>query len=116
MYVELSLSYSCRCMWSCPYHIAVGVFGVVPLVKLYLYIVEKPKTVYTNARKQLIIYSPPAILTLHLKRFQQNGYSYSKVNRHVEFTINLDLAPYCSSLSQVSCCSLLIVRVSLLVG
>ena len=63
--------------------------------------IEKPKTVYTNAKKQLIIYSPPAILTLHLKRFQQNGYSFNKVNRHVDFSMMLDLAPFCSTLSQV---------------
>lgn len=28
------------------------------------------KTVYTNAMKQLLIYNPPAVLILHLKRFQ----------------------------------------------
>lgn len=31
---------------------------------------EGGKTVYTNATKQLLISSPPAILILHLKRFQ----------------------------------------------
>uniref|UniRef100_UPI00398F14AC ubiquitin carboxyl-terminal hydrolase 16 isoform X2 n=1 Tax=Pristiophorus japonicus TaxID=55135 RepID=UPI00398F14AC len=30
------------------------------------------KNVYTNAKKQMLISSPPPILTLHLKRFQQN--------------------------------------------
>ena len=29
------------------------------------------KTVYTNASKQFLIFSPPIVLTLHLKRFQQ---------------------------------------------
>lgn len=28
------------------------------------------KTVYTDASKQLLIYNPPAVLILHLKRFQ----------------------------------------------
>ena len=70
--------------------------------KSFFFFAEKPKTVYTNAKKQLIIYSPPAILTLHLKRFQQNGYSFNKVNRHVDFSMTLDLAPYCSTLSQVN--------------
>lgn len=28
------------------------------------------KTVYTIAKKQLLIYNPPAVLILHLKRFQ----------------------------------------------
>lgn len=31
----------------------------------------KKEMVYTNASKQLLIFQPPAVLTLHLKRFQQ---------------------------------------------
>ncbi|XP_037533548.1 ubiquitin carboxyl-terminal hydrolase 16 [Nematolebias whitei] len=53
--------------------------------------------VYTDALKQMLISSPPAVLTLHLKRFQQNGYSICKVNRHVHFPLILDLAPYCAA-------------------
>jgi ubiquitin carboxyl-terminal hydrolase 16/45 len=29
---------------------------------------KKPPTVYSNASKQLLIFSPPAVLTIHLKR------------------------------------------------
>ncbi|XP_029922337.1 ubiquitin carboxyl-terminal hydrolase 16 [Myripristis murdjan] len=54
------------------------------------------KNVYTDALKQMLISSPPPVLTLHLKRFQQNGYSICKVNRHVQFPLVLDLAPYCA--------------------
>ncbi|XP_077976954.1 ubiquitin carboxyl-terminal hydrolase 16-like [Glandiceps talaboti] len=54
------------------------------------------KIMYTNASKQLLIFHPPPILTLHLKRFQQAGYSLRKVNRHVDFPLTLDLAPFCS--------------------
>ncbi|KAK9521153.1 hypothetical protein VZT92_020983 [Zoarces viviparus] len=54
------------------------------------------KNVYTDALKQMLISSPPPVLTLHLKRFQQNGYSISKVNRHVHFPLILDLAPFCA--------------------
>ncbi|XP_070568961.1 ubiquitin carboxyl-terminal hydrolase 16-like [Ptychodera flava] len=54
------------------------------------------KIVYTNASKQLLIHHPPPILTLHLKRFQQAGYSLRKVNRHVDFPLMLDLAPFSS--------------------
>ena len=85
-------------------HQYIGSLFILETQTLNLFLclfVEKPKTVYTNAKKQLIIYSPPAILTLHLKRFQQNGYSFIKVNRHVDFSMMLDLAPYCSTLSQV---------------
>ncbi|KAG5837476.1 hypothetical protein ANANG_G00239670 [Anguilla anguilla] len=53
--------------------------------------------VYTDALKQMLISSPPPVLTLHLKRFQQIAYSVSKVNRHVQFPQILDLAPFCSA-------------------
>ncbi|CAI5692998.1 ubiquitin carboxyl-terminal hydrolase 16 [Oreochromis niloticus] len=54
------------------------------------------KNIYTDALKQILISSPPSVLTLHLKRFQQNGYSICKVNRHVTFPFILDLAPFCA--------------------
>ncbi|XP_059188047.1 ubiquitin carboxyl-terminal hydrolase 16 [Centropristis striata] len=54
------------------------------------------KNVYTDALKQMLISSPPPVLTLHLKRFQQNGYSICKVNRHVQFPLMLDLASFCA--------------------
>ncbi|KAK1900235.1 Ubiquitin carboxyl-terminal hydrolase 16 [Dissostichus eleginoides] len=54
------------------------------------------KNVYTDALKQMLISSPPPVLTLHLKRFQQNGYNICKVNRHVQFPLILDLAPFCA--------------------
>ncbi|XP_024911099.1 ubiquitin carboxyl-terminal hydrolase 16 isoform X2 [Cynoglossus semilaevis] len=53
------------------------------------------KNVYTDALKQMLISSPPPVLTLHLKRFQQHAFSICKVNRHVQFPMILDLAPYC---------------------
>lgn len=55
------------------------------------------KNVYTDALKQMLISSPPPVLTLHLKRFQQNGFSLCKVNRHVQFPMLLDLAPFCAA-------------------
>ncbi|GFQ87794.1 ubiquitin carboxyl-terminal hydrolase 45 [Trichonephila clavata] len=58
---------------------------------------DKKAVVYSNASKQLLIFSPPAVLTLHLKRFQQVITSLKKVNRFVEFPLILDLTPYCSS-------------------
>ncbi|XP_026867951.2 ubiquitin carboxyl-terminal hydrolase 16 [Electrophorus electricus] len=54
------------------------------------------KNIYRDALKQMLISSPPPVLTLHLKRFQQVGYSVCKVNRHVQFPQVLDLAPFCS--------------------
>ena len=61
---------------------------------------EKRGTVYSNASKQLLIYSPPPVLTIHLKRFEVCSLSLRKVNRHVQFGERLDLAPFCSSISQ----------------
>lgn len=61
---------------------------------------EKKEKQYSIASKQYLIFTPPPILTLHLKRFEQVGYSSRKVNRHVDFPFVLDLAPYCSSLCQ----------------
>ncbi|KAF0288220.1 Ubiquitin carboxyl-terminal hydrolase 16 [Amphibalanus amphitrite] len=61
---------------------------------------KKLGTVYSNASKQLLIYSPPPVLTIHLKRFEVCSFSLRKVNRHVQFGVRLDLAPFCSSISQ----------------
>lgn len=61
---------------------------------------SEKEVVYTNASKQFLIFRPPAILTLHLKRFEQIGFSSRKVNRHVDFPFVLDIAPFCSALSQ----------------
>ncbi|OCT80440.1 ubiquitin carboxyl-terminal hydrolase 45 isoform X2 [Xenopus laevis] len=58
---------------------------------------EKQGSVYTNARKQLLISAAPANLILHLKRFYQNGLTLRKMNRHVDFPLVLDLAPFCSA-------------------
>ncbi|XP_041067467.1 ubiquitin carboxyl-terminal hydrolase 16 isoform X1 [Carcharodon carcharias] len=54
------------------------------------------KKMYTNARKQMLISSPPPILTLHLKRFQQLGFNLRKINKHIRFPQVLDLAPFCA--------------------
>ncbi|CRK91263.1 CLUMA_CG004943, isoform A [Clunio marinus] len=56
------------------------------------------KTVYTNATKQFLISSPPAVLILHLKRFQVGMRGmFRKITKHVEFPTILDLAPFCAS-------------------
>ncbi|KAG8124005.1 hypothetical protein E2320_019361, partial [Naja naja] len=62
---------------------------------------KKTEGVYTNARKQLLISLVPAVLILHLKRFHQAGMSLRKVNRHVDFPLVLDLAPFCSAFCKV---------------
>ncbi|XP_067848850.1 ubiquitin carboxyl-terminal hydrolase 16 isoform X2 [Heptranchias perlo] len=54
------------------------------------------QNVYTNAKKQMLISSPPPILTLHLKRFQQLGFNLRKINKHIHFPQVLNLAPFCA--------------------
>uniref|UniRef100_A0A672LA20 Ubiquitin carboxyl-terminal hydrolase n=1 Tax=Sinocyclocheilus grahami TaxID=75366 RepID=A0A672LA20_SINGR len=57
---------------------------------------KKAEKVYTSARKQMLISALPPVVTLHLKRFHQAGMNLRKVNRHVDFPLLLDLAPFCS--------------------
>ncbi|KAL3274689.1 hypothetical protein HHI36_016067 [Cryptolaemus montrouzieri] len=58
------------------------------------------KTQYNNATKQLLIYNPPAVLILHLKRFQVYRYRSAKVSKYVKFPTLLDIAPFCSKRSK----------------
>jgi ubiquitin carboxyl-terminal hydrolase 16/45 len=54
------------------------------------------KTINTNATKQFLISSPPGVLILHLKRFQVGPkHIFRKINKHVEFPLILDIAPFC---------------------
>lgn len=56
------------------------------------------KTINTTATKQFLISSPPAVLILHLKRFQVGPrFMFRKITKHVTFPFILDLAPYCAS-------------------
>lgn len=58
---------------------------------------DKKEKIYTSARKQMLISLLPPVITLHLKRFHQAGMNLRKVNRHVDFPLILDLAPFCSA-------------------
>jgi ubiquitin carboxyl-terminal hydrolase 16/45 len=51
---------------------------------------------YTHATKQYLICDLPAILTIHLKRFQQHGMRLEKSNKFVDFPLTLDMSPYTS--------------------
>ena len=51
--------------------------------------------VFTDATKQLLIKSLPPVLTLHLKRFLQEGRRLRKNGRPIAFPALLDMAPYC---------------------
>lgn len=56
------------------------------------------KSVNTNATKQFLISSPPAVLILHLKRFQVGPRGMlRKITKTVTFPFVLDIAPFCGS-------------------
>ena len=63
---------------------------------------SKHQTVYTVASKQLLISLAPPVLTLHLKRFQQARFTLRKLTKHVDFPLELNLAPFCSRSGRVS--------------
>ncbi|OXU25987.1 hypothetical protein TSAR_010811 [Trichomalopsis sarcophagae] len=54
---------------------------------------EGVKMVCTDSTKQYLISRVPAVLILHLKRFQVQKFSFRKVGKHVSFPMLLDLAP-----------------------
>ena len=49
------------------------VFSLRQVYNSTFFFLGKKEIVYTNASKQVLIFSPPPVLTLHLKRFQQVG-------------------------------------------
>lgn len=44
-----------------------------------------------------MIYNPPAILVLHMKRFERTATGFTKRSHKVTYEEFLDLGPYCSS-------------------
>lgn len=74
------------------------------MIVLILFFIEtnEDKTIYRQSTKQMLISSPPAILILHLKRFQMCYSTTRKMTRDVSFQWVLDIAPYCSVKCQVS--------------
>lgn len=59
---------------------------------------ENGKTYNTNATKQFLISSPPAVMILHLKRFQVGPrYMFRKLSKPVGFPFILDVAPFCAT-------------------
>lgn len=59
-----------------------------------------------DASKRYVIYSPPTILTIHFKRFEQTHTgtrsSFKKVRGHIQFPLKLDLASFCSRYNPVT--------------
>ena len=55
---------------------------------------DKPQVVYTVATKQFMIKQAPRVLTLHLKRFEQRGFTMVRMSRTVAFGPELNLGPF----------------------
>lgn len=56
--------------------------------------------VCTSSSKQYLISQVPAVLILHLKRFQSQRMGFRKVAKHVKYPLLLDLAPVCTETSK----------------
>ncbi|XP_003375680.1 ubiquitin carboxyl- hydrolase superfamily [Trichinella spiralis] len=56
---------------------------------------DKDETKLSDAKKSSLIFSPPAVLTLHLKRFENNGKTNRKIYGHVVFSTELDMSRFC---------------------
>ena len=54
---------------------------------------EEEELVFCDATKQLLVRHLPPVLTLHLKRFLQEGRRLRKNGCHIEFPDLLDMAP-----------------------
>ncbi|KAJ7943824.1 Ubiquitin carboxyl-terminal hydrolase [Quillaja saponaria] len=55
-----------------------------------------------SMEKQLILDQTPSVSAFHLKRFKTDGSYVEKVDKHVEFPLELDLQPYTSQENDVA--------------
>lgn len=61
-----------------------------------------PPSVLTNATKQFLVSSLPAVLILHLKRFQLGmRHRVQKIHTDVTFPLLLDMGPFCAASPQL---------------
>ncbi|CAK8540369.1 unnamed protein product [Lathyrus sativus] len=47
-----------------------------------------------SMEKQLMLNQTPSIAALHLKRFKTDGFFVEKIDKHIDFPLELDLRPY----------------------
>ncbi|KAK7311621.1 hypothetical protein RJT34_09878 [Clitoria ternatea] len=47
-----------------------------------------------SMEKQLMLDQPPSVAAFHLKRFKTDGIFVQKIDKHVDFPLELDLQPY----------------------
>ncbi|CAH8538498.1 unnamed protein product [Schistosoma turkestanicum] len=61
--------------------------------------ISNRQCIFQDVIKRDLIYKPPAILMIHLKRFQQIGVQLRKSQKSIKFPIDLDITPFCSGLA-----------------
>lgn len=55
-----------------------------------------------SIEKQLILDQAPSVATFHLKRFKNDGVFVEKIDKYVEFPLELDLLPYTSGIQNTT--------------
>ena len=84
----------------CIYVSGLSVYGFIRPLNVYCTdsSITKPAatTAFCDASKQLLIHRPPFVLTLHLKRFSQQGRRVKKNGKHISFPFLLDIRPFCT--------------------
>ncbi|KAL3743412.1 hypothetical protein ACJRO7_018674 [Eucalyptus globulus] len=64
--------------------------------------IEDPETKFrcsncnqeVSMEKQLLLDEEPSVAVFHLKRFKSDGFNVEKIDKHVDFPLELDLQPY----------------------
>lgn len=58
-----------------------------------------------QVEKQLMLYQAPSVAAFHLKRFKSDGVDVEKIDKTVEYPLDLDLAPYTKGSNDENVCS-----------
>jgi len=91
-------------MWHLSYHVILAVDLVAchvqigEILKLSVVVSCQKKV---RAYKRFMIHRPPNVLTLQLKRYVGGGTGY-KLNRHLNFPLQLDLRPFVTEVNDAS--------------
>lgn len=57
-----------------------------------------------KVEKQLMLDQAPSIAALHLKRFKSDGMYVEKIDKKVDFPLELDLSPYTKGSTEENVC------------
>lgn len=68
-----------------------------------------------QAEKQLLLDQAPSVAALHLKRFKSDGAYVEKIDKMVDYPLELDLAPYTKGSNDGNVCYIFCLRLKLIV-